>query len=130
MPNSERDKVRSRDHRERWLRSALAVTPVQRRLAAQLISRADKRRDPIRFEAQLLPQPDPSLSKNTLDGASAAYLQVDPLNGLFVYVIQRQRSYGFIWCQALTIVSRHERRRNRAQAVSPRKMEGFWSKSD
>ena len=62
-------------------------------------------------------------SENALDGASAAYLQVDPLNGLFVYVIQRQRSYGFIWCQALTIVSRHERRRNRAQAVS---LPGKW----
>jgi len=56
------------------------VTRVQRRLAAQFISRADKRRDPIRFEAQLLPQPDPSLSKNTLDGASAAYrIRVQPL---------------------------------------------------
>ena len=39
---------------ERWLASALAVTCVKRRLAAQLISRADQRRDPLLFEAQRL----------------------------------------------------------------------------
>jgi hypothetical protein len=49
----------------------------KRRLPAQLISRADKRRDLLQLEAQLLPQPYPSLSKNALDGASAAYQEVD-----------------------------------------------------
>ena len=53
---------------ERWLPAALAVTFIKRRLTAQSIWRADTRRDPRRFEAQLWPQPYPLLSKNARDG--------------------------------------------------------------